>query len=52
MSMSPITEEGLLIGLAIVAIFLVVGIIFGLFEWVGVKFTSLFDQFGMILPPI
>lgn len=52
MSMSPITEEGLLIGIAIVAILLVVGIIFGLFEWVGVQFKGLFNQFGMIFPPI
>ncbi len=49
---SPIMEEGLLIGIAIVAILIVVGIIFGVFEWIADSFSSLFDQFGVFFPPI
>ncbi|NVM28306.1 MAG: hypothetical protein HWN65_05650 [Candidatus Helarchaeota archaeon] len=45
-------EEGLLIGIAIVAILIVVGIIFGVFEWIGKSFGSLFDQFGILYAPI
>ena len=44
-NLSPIMEEGLLIGIAIVAILIVVGIIFGVFDWIGKSFGSLFDQF-------
>lgn len=44
-NVSPIMEEGLLIGIAIVAILIVVGIIFGVFDWIGKSFGSLFDQF-------
>lgn len=51
-TMSPIMEEGLLIGIAIVAILIVVGIIFGVFEWIGKSFGSLFDQFGILYAPI
>ncbi len=42
---SPIMEEGLLIGIAIVAILIVVGIIFGVFDWIGGMFSGLFEQF-------
>lgn len=42
---SPIMEEGLLIGIAIVAILIVIGIIFGVFDWIAESFSSLFDQF-------
>ena len=38
-------EEGLLIGIAIVAILIVVGIIFGVFDWIGSMFSGLFNQF-------
>jgi len=38
-------EEGLLIGIAIVAILIVVGIIFGVFDWIGSMFSDLFNQF-------
>jgi len=43
---SPITEEGLLIGIAVVAILIVLGIIFGVFDWISKSFSSLFKQFG------
>lgn len=43
---SPIMEEGLLIGISIVAIIIVLGIIFGVFDWIADSFSSLFDQFG------
>ncbi|NVM54300.1 MAG: hypothetical protein HWN66_11415 [Candidatus Helarchaeota archaeon] len=42
---SPIMEEGLLIGIAIVAILIVIGLIFGVFDWIAESFSSLFDQF-------
>ncbi|MHA1356904.1 MAG: hypothetical protein ACTSQI_01260 [Candidatus Helarchaeota archaeon] len=42
---SPIMEEGLLIGIAIVAILIVLGIIFGVFDWIAKSFGSLFDHF-------
>lgn len=50
--MSPIMEEGLLIGIAIVAILIVLGIIFGVFDWIAESFNSLFDHFGIIYAPI
>jgi hypothetical protein len=50
--MSPIMEEGLLIGIAIVAILIVLGIIFGVFDWIASSFSSLFDHFGMYYAPI
>jgi len=43
---SPIMEEGLLIGISIVAILIILGIIFGVFDWIADSFSSLFDQFG------
>ena len=46
-AVSPIMEEGLLIGIAIVAILIVLGIIFGVFDWLSESFSSLFDQFGI-----
>jgi len=49
--MSPIMEEGLLIGIAIVAILIVVGIIFGVFDWISSSFAGLFDQFGTFFFP-
>ena len=52
MFLSPIMEEGLLIGIAIVAILIVLGIIFGVFDWIAEAFGSLFDQFGIIYSPI
>ena len=48
---SPIMEEGLLIGILIVAILIVVGIIFGVFDWIGSSFAGLFDQFGTFFFP-
>jgi hypothetical protein len=42
---SPIMEEGLLIGIAIVAILIVLGLIFGVFDWIASAFSSLFDRF-------
>ena len=42
---SPIMEEGLLIGIAIVAILIILGVIFGIFDWIGESFGSLFDHF-------
>ncbi len=42
---SPIMEEGLLIGIAIVAILIVLGIVFGIFDWIADSFGSLFDHF-------
>ncbi|MFX1295327.1 MAG: hypothetical protein ACFFD2_10800 [Promethearchaeota archaeon] len=41
----PITEEGLLIGIAIVAILIVIGFIFGIFDWIAESFNSLFSNF-------
>jgi len=49
---SPITEEGLLIGIAVVAILIVLGIIFGVFDWISKSFSSLFHQFGIFYFPI
>ena len=43
---SPITEEGLLIGISIVVILILVGLIFGIFNWVSGAVSSLFDQIG------
>lgn len=43
---SPITEEALLIGLAIVAVLIVIGLVFGIFSWIGEKFSELFISFG------
>jgi Tfp pilus assembly protein FimT len=45
-------EEGLLIGIAIVAILIILGIIFGVFDWIAKSFSSLFDQFGIFYLPI
>jgi len=45
-------EEGLLIGISIVAILIILGIIFGVFDWIADSFSSLFDQFGMVYSPI
>jgi len=45
MILSPIMEEGLLIGIAIVAILIVLGIIFGVFDWIAESFSSLFNNF-------
>ncbi len=42
---TPIMEEGLLIGIAIVAILIVLGIIFGVFDWIAESFGSLFNHF-------
>lgn len=42
---SPIMEEGLLIGIAIVAILIVIGLLFGIFDWIAEAFNSLFNQF-------
>ncbi|MFX1295045.1 MAG: hypothetical protein ACFFD2_09375 [Promethearchaeota archaeon] len=44
-TISPIMEEGLLIGIAIVAILIILGIIFGVFDWIAESFGSLFDNF-------
>ena len=44
-NISPIMEEGLLIGIAIVAILIVLGIIFGVFDWIAESFSSLFNNF-------
>ena len=41
----PIMEEGLMIGIAIVAILIVIGIIFGVFDWIGASFNELFNSF-------
>ena len=43
---SPITEEALLIGLAIVAVLIIIGLVFGIFSWIGEKFSELFISFG------
>ncbi len=43
--LSPIMEEGLLIGIAIVAILIILGIILGVFDWIAESFSSLFDHF-------
>ena len=43
---SPITEEALLIGLSIAAILIIIGLIFGIFSWIGEKFTELFVTLG------
>jgi hypothetical protein len=51
-NISPIMEEGLLIGISIVAILIILGIIFGVFDWIADSFSSLFDQFGMVYSPI
>ncbi|MHA1229940.1 MAG: hypothetical protein ACTSRP_00175 [Candidatus Helarchaeota archaeon] len=46
---SPVVEEGLLIGIAIVGILIFLGIIFGLFDWINEALDSLFDNFNMII---
>jgi len=44
---SPVVEEGLLIGIAIVGILIFLGLIFGLFDWINDAIGSLFNNFGM-----
>jgi len=44
---SPITEEGLLIGVSIVVILILVGLIFGIFNWISNSINVLFDQLGI-----
>jgi len=46
---SPVVEEGLLIGLAIVGILIFLGIIFGLFDWINESLNSLFDSFKLCI---
>jgi len=41
---SPVVEEGLLIGLAIVGILIFLGLIFGIFDWINESINSLFDS--------
>ncbi|MBD3230830.1 MAG: hypothetical protein GF329_21815 [Candidatus Lokiarchaeota archaeon] len=41
---SPVVEEGLLIGIAIVGILIFLGLIFGLFDWINEAISSLFDN--------
>ncbi|TFF98794.1 MAG: hypothetical protein EU547_00515 [Promethearchaeota archaeon] len=44
---SPVVEEGLLIGIAIVGILIFIGLIFGLFDWINEALSSLFDSFNL-----
>ncbi|MHA1229254.1 MAG: hypothetical protein ACTSRP_06355 [Candidatus Helarchaeota archaeon] len=44
---SPVVEEGLLIGIAIVGILIFLGLIFGLFDWINEALNSLFENFNM-----
>jgi galactitol-specific phosphotransferase system IIC component len=46
---SPVVEEGLLIGIAIVGILIFIGLIFGLFDWINEALSSLFDSFNLSL---
>jgi len=42
----PLTEEGLMIGMAIVAILIVVGFIFGVFDWITTEWQKFFNIWG------
>ncbi|MHA1268211.1 MAG: hypothetical protein ACTSPY_00370 [Candidatus Helarchaeota archaeon] len=42
---SPVVEEGLLIGIAIVGILIFLGLIFGIFDWINEAINSLFNNF-------
>ncbi|MHA1311247.1 MAG: hypothetical protein ACTSWR_00420 [Candidatus Helarchaeota archaeon] len=44
---SPVVEEALLIGIAIVGILIFLGLIFGLFDWINDALTSLFNNFSL-----
>lgn len=44
---SPITEEGLLIGVSIVIILILLGLIFGIFNWITGSISALFEQLGV-----
>lgn len=44
---SPVVEEGLLIGIAIVGILIFIGLIFGLFDWINEALSSLFDGLNL-----
>ncbi|MHA1310774.1 MAG: hypothetical protein ACTSWR_03630 [Candidatus Helarchaeota archaeon] len=46
---SPVVEEALLIGIAIVGILIFLGVIFGLFDWINDALTSLFNNFSLSL---
>lgn len=44
---SPISEEGLLIGVAIVIILILLGVIFGIFQWISGSLLDLFSSLGL-----
>ena len=46
---SPVVEEGLLIGIAIIGILIFLGLIFGLFDWINEALGSLFNDFNLSL---
>ena len=51
-NISPVMEEGLLIGIAIVAILIVLGIVFGVFDWISDAFGSIYEEIGIFILPI
>ena len=44
---SPVVEEGLLIGIAIIGILIFLGLIFGIFDWINEALSSLFTNIGL-----
>ena len=44
---SPVVEEGLLIGIAIIGILIFLGLIFGIFDWINEALSSLFNNFNL-----
>ncbi|MFX0133784.1 MAG: hypothetical protein ACFFDN_09075 [Candidatus Hodarchaeota archaeon] len=43
----PITEEALLLGLSIAMIIIIIGLIFGIFQWLANSIFALFGQLGI-----
>ena len=44
----PITEEALLLGLSIAMIIIIIGLIFGIFQWLVSLIGNLFGSLGSI----
>lgn len=44
--LGPITEEALLLGLSIAMIIIIIGLIFGIFQWLSSSIFALFGQLG------
>ncbi|MHA1381137.1 MAG: hypothetical protein ACTSRG_22445 [Candidatus Helarchaeota archaeon] len=45
--LGPITEEALLLGLSIAMIIIIIGLVFGIFQWLANSIFGLFGQLGL-----